>query len=172
MPNHIGARKLAMTITVRLLLFSSLFLLPVSVFAQTNGSIAVGASLTATAEGNSSSSWLSPSGDFAFGFRPLGNNDLFLLSIWYAKIPDRTIVWNANRDNEAAVAPKGSTVNLTANSGLVLRSPQGEELWKSETIVGVVANGVLNDTGNKEVKLGKNEKQKRLVVQTVATNRF
>ncbi|PQM38495.1 G-type lectin S-receptor-like serine/threonine-protein kinase RLK1 [Prunus yedoensis var. nudiflora] len=125
-----------------------MFLLPVSVLAQTNGSIAVGASLTATAEGNSSSSWLSPSGDFAFGFWPLGNNDLFLLSIWYARIPDRTVVWYANGDNEAAVAPKGSTVNLTANSGLVLKSPQGEELWKSETSVGVVANGVMNDTGN------------------------
>ncbi|XP_021832246.1 G-type lectin S-receptor-like serine/threonine-protein kinase LECRK3 [Prunus avium] len=146
MPNHIGARKLAMAFTVRLLLFSSLFLLSVSVFAQTNGSIAVGDFLTATAA--NSSPWLSPSGDFAFGFLPLGSNDLFLLSIWYAKIPDRTIVWYANRDNEAAVAPKGSTVNLTANSGLVLNSPQGEELWKSGTSVGVVANGVMNDTGN------------------------
>ncbi|KAH0997995.1 hypothetical protein GBA52_021859 [Prunus armeniaca] len=125
-----------------------MFLLPVSVFAQTNGSIAVGASLTATAEGNSSSSWLSPSGDFAFGFFSLGSNGLFLLSIWYAKIPDRTIVWYADWDNEAAVAPKGSTVNLTANSGLVLRSPQGVDLWKSGTGAGVVANGVMNDTGN------------------------
>ncbi|PQM38491.1 hypothetical protein Pyn_30185 [Prunus yedoensis var. nudiflora] len=135
-----------MAFTVRLLLFSSLFLLPVSVFAQTNGSIAVGDFLTATTA--NSSPWLSPSGDFAFGFSPLGSNDLFLLSIWYAKIPDRTIVWHANGDNEAAVAPKGSTVNLTANSGLVLRSPQGEELWKSGTSVGVIANGVMNDTGN------------------------
>ncbi|ONH99196.1 hypothetical protein PRUPE_6G017200 [Prunus persica] len=135
-----------MAFTVRLLLFSCLFLLPVSVFAQTNGSIAVGDSLTATAA--NSSPWLSPSGDFAFGFFPLGSNGLFLLSIWYAKIPDRTIVWYADRDNEAAVAPKGSTVNLTANSGLVLKSPQGEELWKSEISVGVVANGVMNDTGN------------------------
>ncbi|PQQ00041.1 uncharacterized protein Pyn_37453 [Prunus yedoensis var. nudiflora] len=134
-----------MAFTVRLLLFSSLFLLPVSVFAQTKGSIAVGDFLTATAA--NSSPWLSPSGDFAFGFSPLGSNDLFLLSIWYAKIPD-TIVWHANGNNEAAVAPKGSTVNLTANSGLVLRSPQGEELWKSGTSVGVVANGVMNDTGN------------------------
>ncbi|PQQ03807.1 hypothetical protein Pyn_13072 [Prunus yedoensis var. nudiflora] len=134
-----------MAFTVRLLLFSSLFLLPVSVFSQTKGSIAVGDFLTATAA--NSSPWLSPSGDFAFGFSPLGSNDLFLLSIWYAKIPD-TIVWHANGNNEAAVAPKGSTVNLTANSGLVLRSPQGEELWKSGTSVGVVANGVMNDTGN------------------------
>ncbi|CAB4281747.1 unnamed protein product [Prunus armeniaca] len=138
-----------MAFTAQLLLLSSLFLQPVLVLSQTNGSIAVGGSLTATAEGNSSSSWLSPSGDFAFGFRPLGNNDLFLLSIWYAKIPDRTIVWYAN--NKPAVAPAaplGSTVNLTAHSGLVLTSPQGKELWKSETIVGVVANGVFNDTGN------------------------
>ncbi|CAB4312615.1 unnamed protein product [Prunus armeniaca] len=135
-----------MAFTAQLLLLSSLFLQPVLVLSQTNGSIAVGGSLTATAEGNSSSSWLSPSGDFAFGFRPLGNNDLFLLSIWYAKIPDRTIVWYAN--NKPAVAPLGSSVNLTAHSGLVLTSPQGKELWKSETIVGVVANGVFNDTGN------------------------
>ncbi|PQM38490.1 G-type lectin S-receptor-like serine/threonine-protein kinase RLK1 [Prunus yedoensis var. nudiflora] len=138
-----------MAFTAQLLLLSSLFLQPVLVHSQTNGSIAVGGSLTATAEGNSSLSWLSPSGDFAFGFRPLGNNDLLLLSIWYAKIPDRTIVWYAN--NKPAVAPAaplGSTVNLTAHSGLVLTSPQGEELWKSETIVGVVANGVFNDTGN------------------------
>ncbi|PQQ00045.1 G-type lectin S-receptor-like serine/threonine-protein kinase RLK1 [Prunus yedoensis var. nudiflora] len=135
-----------MAFTAQLLLLSSLFLQPILVLSQTNGSIAVGAYLTATAEGNSSSSWLSPSGDFAFGFWPLGNNDLFLLSIWYAKIPDRTIVWYAN--NKSAVAPLGSTVNLTAYSGLVLTSPRGGELWKSETIVGVVANGVFNDTGN------------------------
>ncbi|ONH99190.1 hypothetical protein PRUPE_6G016600 [Prunus persica] len=137
-----------MAFTAQLLLLSSLFLQLVLVLSQTNGSIAVGGSLTATAEGNSSSSWLSPSGDFAFGFRPLGNNDLFLLSIWYAKIPDRTIVWYANNNLVGApAAPLGSTVNLTAHSGLVLTSPRGEELWKSETIVGVVANGVLNDTG-------------------------
>ncbi|ONH99197.1 hypothetical protein PRUPE_6G017300 [Prunus persica] len=131
-----------MAFTVRLLLFSSLFLLPVSVFAQTNGGIAVGDSLTATAA--SSSSWLSPSGDFAFGFSPLGRNDLFLLSIWYAKIPDRTIVWY----NGAAVAPEGSTVFLIDDSGLVLTNPQGDELWKSETGAGIVAQGVMNDTGN------------------------
>ncbi|PQQ12857.1 G-type lectin S-receptor-like serine/threonine-protein kinase RLK1 [Prunus yedoensis var. nudiflora] len=137
-----------MAFTAQLLLLSSLFLQPILVLSQTNGSIAVGAYLTATAEGNSSSSWLSPSGDFAFGFWPLGNNDLFLLSIWYAKIPDRTTVWYANNKPAVAPAPLGSTVNLTAHSGLVLTNPRGDELWKSETIVGVVANGVFNDTGN------------------------
>ncbi|KAM1166772.1 hypothetical protein PS2_028577 [Malus domestica] len=136
---------MATAFSVRMLLFSSLFLLPISVFSQNNGRVAVGSSLTATT--SNSSSWLSPSGDFAFGFLPLGGNDLFLLSIWYAKIPDKTVVWHAYEDNNPIVAPKGSTLNLDASSGLVLNNPQGGEIWKSATF-GVVANGVMNDTGN------------------------
>ncbi|KAM5582505.1 G-type lectin S-receptor-like serine/threonine-protein kinase RLK1 [Rosa sericea] len=136
-----------MAFPVRLLLFlSSLYLVPISVFAQTDGKVVVGASLSATA-GNSSS-WLSPSGDFAFGFRQLENSDLFLLSLWYAKIPDRTIVWYANNGDSPAAVAKGSLLNLTADSGLVLTSPRGVQLWKSESISGDVAFGVLNDTGN------------------------
>ncbi|CAN6696661.1 unnamed protein product [Malus baccata var. baccata] len=136
---------MATAFSVRMLLFSSLFLLPISVFSQNNGRVAVGSSITATT-GNSSS-WLSPSGDFAFGFLPLGGNDLFLLSIWYAKIPDKTVVWHAYEDNNPIVAPEGSTLNLDASSGLVLNNPQGGEIWKSAPF-GVVANGVMNDTGN------------------------
>ncbi|XP_040362091.1 G-type lectin S-receptor-like serine/threonine-protein kinase LECRK3 isoform X1 [Rosa chinensis] len=142
---------MAMAFTVWLLLLSLLFLLPVSVLSQTNGSIVVGASLSAA--GNSS--WISSSGEFAFGFQQLENSDRFLLSIWFAKIPDRTIVWYANGDRPA---PKGSIVNLTANSGLLLTSPQGEELWRSETIVGVVAYGLMNDAGNFVLENEKSEK--------------
>jgi hypothetical protein len=112
------------------LLVSLLILLPISAVAQNNGNITVGSSLTAT---DNSSSWLSPSGDFAFGFRPLNeNNDLFLLSIWFAKIPDKTIVWYANGDTPA---PRGSKVELIADRGLVLTSPQDEELWKIDTFI-------------------------------------
>ncbi|CAB4312060.1 unnamed protein product [Prunus armeniaca] len=75
-----GAAKLAMAFTIRLLCFPQCSATSFCV-AQTNGSIAVGASLTANAEGNSSSSWLSPSGDFAFGIFSLGSNGLVLLSI-------------------------------------------------------------------------------------------
>ncbi|CAN6556018.1 unnamed protein product [Malus baccata var. baccata] len=136
---------MAVALPVRMLLFFSLFLLPVSVFSQNNGRVAVGSSLTAST--GDSSSWLSPSGDFAFGFSPLGNNDRFLLSIWYAKIPE-TVVWHAYEDNNPVVAPGGSILNLTANSGLVLNNPQGGEIWKSEITFGIVENGVMNDTGN------------------------
>ncbi|GMN26570.1 hypothetical protein TIFTF001_001363 [Ficus carica] len=96
-----------------------LLLLPISAFAQTNNglNISVGTSLTAT---QNSSPWLSPSGDFAFGFRQLPNqNNHFLLCIWYAKIPDKTIVWYAG-NNPPATAPTGSKVDLTSDRGLVL----------------------------------------------------
>ena len=97
-------------------LFSLLLLLPIySTVAQTNVAITLGASLSAT----DNSSWLSPSGDFAFGFHQLNNTNLFLLSIWYAKIPEKIVVWYASE----TLAPRGSQVNLTADNGLVLTSP-------------------------------------------------
>ncbi|KAJ6934677.1 hypothetical protein NC651_009623 [Populus alba x Populus x berolinensis] len=103
-------------------------MLPPFAVSQTGGNITVGASLS-TSE---NTSWLSPSGDFAFGFYQLyGNKDLFLLAIWYDKIPNKTIVWYAN-----------------ANRGISLTDPQGRELWRSETITGVVAYGAMTDTGN------------------------
>ncbi|WRX33272.1 Bulb-type lectin domain - like 4 [Theobroma cacao] len=122
-------------------LFSFLVLLPILAAAQTVGNVTVGASLSAV----ENSSWISPSGDFAFGFNQLNNKDLFLLAIWYNKIPEKTIVWYANGDRPA---PRGSRLLLTADRGFVLTSPQGEQLWNTETINGVVRSGVLDDTGN------------------------
>ncbi|KAK4857313.1 hypothetical protein QYF36_026809 [Acer negundo] len=129
---------------VILVFFSLIFLHTFStVNAQTGGNITIGASLTAA---ENSPSWLSPSGEFAFGFQPLENDrELFLLSIWYEKIPDKTIVWWAHGDSPTA--PRGSKLELTANSGMVLTSPQGDELWRS-SIIGTVAYAFINDSGN------------------------
>ena len=44
--------------------------------------------------------------------------------------------------------PAGSKVKLIADKRLVLNSPQGEELWKSDPITEEVAYGYMNDTGN------------------------
>ncbi len=88
-------------------LFFFLLLLPTFSVSQTNGKITVGVSLSTTDD----SSWLSPSGDFALGFRPHNNSDFFLLSIWYNKVPDRTIVWHANINGDK-LAPRGSKVML------------------------------------------------------------
>ncbi|XP_021676545.2 G-type lectin S-receptor-like serine/threonine-protein kinase LECRK3 [Hevea brasiliensis] len=121
--------------------FSLLFLLPSFALAQNGGNLTVGASLTAS---DQNSSWLSPSGDFAFGFRQLNNSvDLFLLAIWYDNIPEKTIVWYANGDDPA---PKNSKVELT-DGGLVLTNPRGAELWRSVT-TGAVTSGAMTDAGN------------------------
>ncbi|KAK7350565.1 hypothetical protein VNO77_09330 [Canavalia gladiata] len=125
-------------------LLCSLILLPINILAQTKSNITIGDSFTAQ---TSTSSWVvSPSGDFAFGFLPLDDSaDLFLLSIWYAKIPEKTIVWFANRENPA---PKGSKVVLTTDDGLVLTAPKGDLLWKTLGLIVRVSHGVFKDTGN------------------------
>ncbi|KAE8720839.1 hypothetical protein F3Y22_tig00018093pilonHSYRG00070 [Hibiscus syriacus] len=134
-------------------LLFSLILLPFFSDAQTIvGNITTGASLTAAE--NNSSSWISPSGDFAFGFRKLNNSqNLFLLAIWYDKIPEKTLVWYANGDNPA---PLGSKLQLYADKGLVLSSPQGEQLWSSEIRDGALVNGGLMDGNGNFMVLGSN----------------
>ncbi|KAF7806893.1 G-type lectin S-receptor-like serine/threonine-protein kinase RLK1 [Senna tora] len=112
-------------------------------------SLAAGDSLVAA--GNSFSTWLlSPSGDFSFGFHPLPTTTtttpFFSLSIWYTKIPQKTIIWYAN--NRQNPAPQGSKVTLLPNQGLVLTSPNGTVLWTANDVVGTVSFAKLNDTGN------------------------
>ncbi|MCI74164.1 G-type lectin S-receptor-like serine/threonine protein kinase RLK1-like, partial [Trifolium medium] len=43
---------------------------------------------------------------------------------------------------------KGSKVELNANDGLVITSPNGDQLWKTEGLNAKVSRGVFNDTGN------------------------
>ncbi|KAI7981401.1 G-type lectin S-receptor-like serine/threonine-protein kinase LECRK3 [Camellia lanceoleosa] len=119
-----------------LLLLSLLPFLPI--FSASN--VTLGSSLSAN--GNNSS-WVSPSVDFAFGFYQLNNTNTFLLAIWYANIPDKTIVWHANTTNPVQA---GSKVELTA-SGLTLNDPNGQTLWTSQPN-GTVSYGTMLDTGN------------------------
>lgn len=123
--------------------FFFIFFLPFSAIARTTGNISSSSSLSATGE---NFSWISPSGDFAFGFRQIDSNqNQFLLSIWYAKIPERTIIWYANGDRPA---PRGSKLELTARLGLVLNDPDGNHMWSSSPIDSDVSYGFMNDTGN------------------------
>ncbi|KAJ7957395.1 Receptor-like protein kinase [Quillaja saponaria] len=140
---------MTMATTLVPLLFCLLVLLlpPIFLVAQAQPSdhnVTVGASHSAN---DSNSPWLvSSSGDFPFGFQhPVEEErDLFLLSIWYAKIPEKTIVWFANGDKPA---PRGSKVELT-DRGLVLNAPNGSEIWKTESLNGTAAFAIIKDTGN------------------------
>ena len=66
-----------------------------------------------------------PSGDFAFGFQLVGIGD-FLLAIWFNKIPEKTVVWSANRDN---LVQSRSRVQLTTDGDFMLSHPKGEQIW-------------------------------------------
>ncbi|KAM3734171.1 hypothetical protein ACB098_11G194300 [Castanea mollissima] len=125
-----------------LLVFVITLLVPA--IAQVNTNVSVGSALFAT---DDNSTWTSPSGDFSFGFRRLpGQQDQFLLAIWFAKIPDETIVWSANRDYPAA---RESKVELNTVGQLVLKAPGGWELWRSSNNENPqVSNGAMLDTGN------------------------
>ncbi|KAI3683472.1 hypothetical protein L1987_83976 [Smallanthus sonchifolius] len=106
---------------------------------QTNGSVSVGASLTATPDAKP---WLSSSGEFALGFKQVQDN--FLLSIWYDKIDEKTVVWYPE---DGPTVPAGSKVDLADRRGLVLSDPQGKEVWSSRSISDL-AYAYMNDTGN------------------------
>ncbi|XP_059281314.1 G-type lectin S-receptor-like serine/threonine-protein kinase RLK1 [Lycium ferocissimum] len=113
---YVGSRKLrAMPGAIFLL-----FLLPLHNLSQNNGRVATSSSITAT---DGTTPWLSPSGDFAFGFQKLQDNkDQFLLCICATRIK--------------------------IQSGLILSDPQGTTLWRTDLIVGNIDYGLMNDTGN------------------------
>ncbi|XP_059281315.1 G-type lectin S-receptor-like serine/threonine-protein kinase LECRK3 [Lycium ferocissimum] len=120
-----------------------LFSFPLYNLAQTNGRVATSSSITAT---DGSTQWLSPSGDFAFGFQKIQDSkDQFLLCIWYAKIHEKTIVWHANMSGPV---PQGSRLNLDPQRGLILSDPQGTTLWRTDLVVGNIDYALMNDTGN------------------------
>nr|GMD16411.1 G-type lectin S-receptor-like serine/threonine-protein kinase RLK1 [Ipomoea batatas] len=125
------------------LLYLLFLVFPLHTLAQNNATIAVNQTLNTASE-----PWVSsPSGVFAFGFQKIqATEDQFMLCIWYANIPQRTIVWHAN----ISAAPQGSTVRVDSGSGLILEDPQGNKLWSpgDDGLSQVIDHGFLNDTGN------------------------
>ncbi|CAI0450285.1 unnamed protein product [Linum tenue] len=112
---------------------------------QPQANISLGSSLAA---GASQDYWLSPSGDFAFGFQQVtggGRGNSFLLAIWFNRIPQRTVVWSANRNE---LVPDGSTIKLTEDGNLILADPSGRPVWNPNSVGSGVSYGALLDTGN------------------------
>ncbi|KAJ9700335.1 hypothetical protein PVL29_005901 [Vitis rotundifolia] len=108
--------------------------------AQLQENISLGSSFAT----HTNSSWLSPSGEFAFGFYPLAGG-LFLVGIWFDKIPEKTVVWSANRDDPA---PAGSSINFTVSGSLVMTVPNGTvtRIYNGDTNAANSAS--LQDNGN------------------------
>ncbi|CAN4096326.1 unnamed protein product [Withania somnifera] len=90
--------------------------------------------------------WLSPSGEFAFGFQRIGNGSSgFLLTIGFNKLKEKTVVWSANRNN---IVAEGSKVQLSTDGRLVLTDPNGKEIWARNSRSAGPAYGAMLDTGN------------------------
>ncbi|KAA8528870.1 hypothetical protein F0562_036225 [Nyssa sinensis] len=87
---------------------------------QRNSTITLGSSLTPT----TNSAWPSPSGLFAFGFYQQGNG--YAVGIFLAGIPEKTVVWTANRDNPPVTG--NVSLLLTRDGWLNLRPPQGQDI--------------------------------------------
>ncbi|KAM7476667.1 hypothetical protein LguiB_023910 [Lonicera macranthoides] len=122
--------------------FILLSMLTILSIAQNDQRINLGSSITAS--DSSFSSWQSPSGEFAFGFRQIDDQNFFLLAIWFDKIPDKTIVWYANGNNPA---PRGSKIELTNDGQFTLNNPQGQSLWEAD-ISSKADYALLLNTGN------------------------
>ncbi|KAJ9128835.1 hypothetical protein P3X46_034429 [Hevea brasiliensis] len=111
---------------------------------QIRPNISLGTDITA----GTNDSWRSPSGEFAFGFYPLQNN-LYLVGIWFDKIPERTLVWSANRDTPAEA---GSTIRLTFAGQLFLTYSNGSV---QSVYTGAAASlGFMENNGNFVLKDG------------------
>ncbi|GFZ20743.1 receptor-like protein kinase 1 [Actinidia rufa] len=109
--------------------------------AQTYSNITLGSSLTANGK---NSSWVSPSGDFAFGFQQIGTGG-YLLAIWFNNIPGKTIVWSANGDS---LAQEGSKIELKTDGSFVLSDPKGQQMWDPSLLGTSVAYAAMLDNGN------------------------
>ncbi|KAI5321269.1 hypothetical protein L3X38_030340 [Prunus dulcis] len=117
---------------------------PFHTTSQTYNNISLGSALTAQ---DDDTSWLSPSGEFAFGFQKIGNDGGFILAIWFNKIPERSIVWSANGNN---LVQKGSTVELTADGQFMLNDiANGTQMFIAEQAAATgVAYAAMLDSGN------------------------
>ncbi|PKI58872.1 hypothetical protein CRG98_020771 [Punica granatum] len=126
----------------RLIPILCILLFPHIAISQTN--ITVGSFIVA-GDDKAPGHWLSPSGDFAFGFSQVENSDSFLLTTWFDKIPEKTSVW-LNREIDPV--PRGSRLEVTSDRGLVINDHKGGFLWSTGTVVSRVTHGFFEDSGN------------------------
>ncbi|KAM0893745.1 hypothetical protein ACQ4PT_024908 [Festuca glaucescens] len=89
---------------------------------------------------------VSPSGNFACGFREVATNT-YTFAIWITAAADATVAWTANRD--APVNGRGSRFELRKDgSGLVLEDFGGRVVWSTNTSATKADRAELLDSGN------------------------
>ncbi|XP_014519537.2 G-type lectin S-receptor-like serine/threonine-protein kinase LECRK1 [Vigna radiata var. radiata] len=122
---------------IQILLFVAFLLCSFASGNEVN-SIQLGSTILAGTD----SSWRSSSGDYAFGFYRL-TSGRYLVGIWFDKIPNKTLVWSANRDNLVEI---GSYINLTRSGQFVLQPLNGASFPIYEGTN--TASAVMQNDGN------------------------
>jgi hypothetical protein len=123
-----------MPIVLHFLLLSAIFV------AEGQSVVKPGSFLTPTA---TNSSWLSRSGLYAFGFYKQGNG--YSVGIFLAGLPQKTVVWKANRDMPPV--PADVKLNFTSDGRLLLQSAQGTQTGLASFPEGASSASML-DSGN------------------------
>ena len=129
--------------SIPVLLLLLVFILPDQTNAQRHHSnviIVLGSSLSPSAN---HTSWLSPSGHFAFGFYP--KDDGFAIGIWLVNQTEKTIIWTANRDDPPVSS--NATLDLTRDGHLLLLTEQGRSKSISNVSESATSAAML-DSGN------------------------
>ena len=88
-------------------------------------------------------------GTFTCGFYNISTN-ASTFSIWFSKVPERTVVWSANPLRP--VYSWGSTVKLNFDGSMVLRDYGGQIVWTNTVSSSNAEQAQLLDTGNLIVK--------------------
>ncbi|GLJ15657.1 hypothetical protein SUGI_0257540 [Cryptomeria japonica] len=108
------------------------------VAVEAGDSLLLGASLS----GNQTI--ISKNGTFELGFfSPNGSN--WYIGIWYAKIPEKTYVWVANRATPAT--NRSGVLKLSPEGNLVLFDAEGASIWSVNT-TNKASRAVILDSGN------------------------
>ncbi|XP_034684173.1 G-type lectin S-receptor-like serine/threonine-protein kinase LECRK4 [Vitis riparia] len=102
--------------------------------------IELGSSLSPT---NGSSSWVSPSGHFAFGFYPQDTG--FAVGVWLVGQSGKTVVWTANRDDPPVSS--NTALEFTRNGKLLLRTGPGEEVSIADVAESAASASMLDSGG-------------------------
>ncbi|KAK1325922.1 Receptor-like serine/threonine-protein kinase SD1-8 [Acorus calamus] len=89
---------------------------------------------------------VSPGGNFALGFFNI-SGDLYV-GIWYNNIPNKTIIWVANRDTP--LRDPAGVFSITKAGDLAVLDNKVNTYWSSNTslVVGNKTAATLSDTGN------------------------
>ena len=98
----------------RLLFFIFLPAIITTEAQQGESIVNLGSFLTPT----TNSSWLSRSGLYAFGFYQQANG--YAIGVFLAGIPEKTVVWTANRDDPPVLAD--ATLNFIIDGRIILQS--------------------------------------------------